>query len=323
MALPDIDMRLGMGVSPFGNLFTRTTDEASVDAVAAAWDAGIRYFDTAPLYGTGLSERRLGLGLAALPRDEYLVSTKVGRLLIPTPETADQMADDLFVVPADHRVEWDFSRDGILRSIEDSLDRLGLDRIDIVYLHDPDDHWEQASTSGVDTLVELREQGVIRAFGAGMNQSAMLAEFVRRSDVDLVLLAGRYTLLEQGGLDDLFPAAEERGVAVVAAAVFNSGLLSQPTVPDDATYTYRQAPPELLARARAIAAICERHEVSLPEAALQFPLRQPAVRTVLVGMGFADQVAANVARARAPIPEDLWTDLVEEGYLSPLTAFPA
>jgi D-threo-aldose 1-dehydrogenase len=322
MAIPKIDRTFGMGVSPFGNLFQRTTDEASIAAVDAAWDAGIRYFDTAPHYGLGLAERRLGRGLAGRPREEFLVSTKVGRLLVPSPETADQPDGDLFLVPAESQRVWDFSRDGILRSIEGSLERLGLDRVDIVYLHDPDDHWEAASTTGVDTLVELREQGVIRAFGAGMNQTEMLTEFVRRCDVDLVVLASRYTLLEQGGLDDLFPIAEERGVEVVAAAVFNSGLLSQARVPDDATYAYRQAAPELLARARAIAAVCERHGVELPAAALQFPLRQRAIRTVLIGMGFAEHVTANVERARAPIPERLWTDLVREGYLPERAAFP-
>lgn len=306
---------LGLGAAQFGNLYRETTDEESLAAVDAAWQAGIRYYDTAPHYGLGLSETRLGAALAGRPRDEYIVSTKVGRLLVPSPETADRLDDDGFVVAAANRREWDFSRDGILRSLESSLERLGLDRVDVVYLHDPDNHWESASTTGVDTLIELREQGVIGAVGAGMNQSAMLAEFVRRCDVDLMMLAGRYTLLEHGALDDLLPLAVERGIGIVAAAVYNSGLLSAPRPAPDAKFDYQPASPELIARANAIADMCERFGVTLPDAAVAYPLQHPAVVSVVLGTRTASQVASNVDRYNTVIPDELWVALREEGLV--------
>ena len=309
---------LGLGTSPFGNLFHETTDADTAEATAASWDGGVRYFDTAPHYGLGLAERRLAVALNSHRDDPAcVVSTKVGRRLVPTPENAHRQDDDGFAVPATHRREFDFSRDGILRSVEESLARLGRDDIDILYLHDPDDHWEQASTSGVATLIELRDQGVVRAIGAGMNQSAMLAEFVRRCDVDVVMLAGRYTLLDQSALDDLLPLAQQRGVGVVAAGVYNSGLLGRDVVPDDAHYEYRPAPPELVARAREIAAICGRHGATLPQAALQFPLRHPAVTAVVVGARDAAQAAENLTRYQAELPAALWDELEEAGYLRP------
>jgi D-threo-aldose 1-dehydrogenase len=316
-ALPDGTpiTELGLGAAQFGNLYRETSDAASWEAVDAAWEAGVRYFDTAPHYGLGLSERRLGAALRDPPRAEYLLSTKVGRIIEPNPDGAGRLDDEGFAVPATLRRRWDFSRDGILRSIEESLGRLGLDRIDIVYLHDPDEHWEAASTTGVAALVELRDQGVIRAIGAGMNQSAMLAEFVRRCDVDLMMCAGRYTLLEQGAADDLLPAAVERGVGIVAAGVYNSGLLSRATVPDDASYDYGTATAGVLSRARAIAAVCERHGVELPEAAVQFPLRHPAVVSVVLGTRTAEQLRSGVERLETPIPDALWSDLVAEGLL--------
>lgn len=306
---------IGLGAAQFGNLNRETSQEASTAAVCKAWDLGIRYFDTAPHYGLGLSERRLGAALAERPRGDYLLSTKVGRALVPTPERASEQDEHGFLVPAEFRREWDFSRDGILRSIEQSLERLGLERIDIAYLHDPDDCWEQASTTGISTLVELRDQGVVGAIGAGMNQVEMLANFVRQGDVDLVMLAGRYTLLDQSALDDLLPAALERGVGVVAAAVYNSGLLSKPEVDADGRYDYQQAPPELIARARAIAAVCRRHGVTLPDAAVQFPLRHPAVVSVVVGTRTAGQVESSVERYSAEIPEELWRELEDTGLL--------
>ena len=235
---------LGMGAAQLGNLFRETSDEEASAAVDAAWDAGIRYFDTAPHYGLGLSERRLGAALSTRPRDEFVLSTKVGRLLVPSGYPEGTMDDQNFIVPATLRREWDLSRDGIRRSIFESLERLGLDRIDIAYLHDPDEHGDQANAEAIPALIELRDEGVLRAVGAGMNQSAMPAEFVRRHDVDVIMLAGRYTLLEQGALDDLLPIAEARGVGIVAAAVYNSGLLATPRPPADAHYDYAQAPAE-------------------------------------------------------------------------------
>src|SRR5690606_33068685 len=181
---------LGFGAAQAGNLFRATTDEETAAAVEAAWDLGVRYFDTAPHYGLGLSERRLGAALRGRPRDEHVVSSKVGRLLVPSPGTAHERDPDLFDVPADHRRVWDFSRDGVLRSIDATLARTGLDRVDVVYLHDPDDHEDAAVHEALPALVDLRDQGVVGAIGAGMNQSAMLARFVRTGDVDVVMCAG-------------------------------------------------------------------------------------------------------------------------------------
>ena len=306
---------LGLGAAQFGNLYRETTDDEASGAVETAWSRGIRYFDTAPHYGLGLSERRLGAALAAHDRDDYVVSTKVGRLLVPSPETADRLDDGGFVVPATLRREWDFSRDGIMRSFEGSLERLGLDRVDIVYLHDPDEHWEAASTTGIDALVELRDQGVVGAIGAGMNQAAMLAEFVRRCDVDVMMLAGRHTLLEHDALDDLLPLAVDRGVGIVAAGVYNSGLLSVPRPAADAKFDYEQAPAEVVARANAIADVCERFGVTLPDVAVAYPLRHPAVVSVVLGTRTAAQVASNVGRYETPIPDGLWDALRDGGLL--------
>ena len=303
---------LGLGAAQFGNLFTETTDERSTRAVKAALDEGIRYFDTAPHYGLGLSEHRLGQALDDIATD-VLVSSKVGRLLVESPETADRLDDDGFVVPATRRRVWDFSRDGILRSVEQSLARLGTDRLDIAYLHDPDDHWEQASASGIAALMELRDQGVVGAVGAGMNQSAMLAEFVRRTDVDVVMIAGRLTLLDQSALDDLLPVARERGVGVVAAAVYNSGLLSSATVDSSTHYDYGQAPRAVVELAVCVAEVCERHGVSLPAAAVQYPLRHPAVVSVVTGMRTEEHVRSTANRYREDIPESLWEELHSSG----------
>ncbi|MEU7848574.1 aldo/keto reductase [Micromonospora parva] len=307
---------LGLGAAQGGNLYRATTDEEFASAVDAAWEAGVRYFDTAPHYGLGLSERRLGAALRQRQRDEYVVSTKVGRLLVPSPEDAHLRDSEGFDVPATHRRVWDFSRDGVLRSIEASLDRTGLDRIDIVYLHDPDDHWEQAAHEAVPTLVDLRDQGVVGAIGAGMNQSAMLARFVRETDVDVMMCAGRYTLLEQGAAGDLLPAAESRGVGVVIAGVYNSGLLSRDRPPADAVYNYEQAPPAVIERARRIATVCETHGVTLPQAALAFVRRHPAVVSTVVGVRNEAQVAETVRRSGVVVPEELWDDLTAAGLLA-------
>jgi len=306
---------IGMGAAQFGNLFQETTDEVSTAAVRDAWEGGIRYFDTAPHYGLGLSERRLGAALADYPRDEYILSTKVGRLLEPSPSTAGELDDQGFVVPASTKRVWDFSRDGVLRSVEASLERLGLDRIDIVYLHDPDDHFEAASSTGVSALIELREQGVIRAVGAGMNQAPLLAELIRRADVDLVMAAGRFTLVDPSALDDLLPLAASRGVGVVAAAAYNSGLLSNAAVSDDAYFDYGPAPVELIARAREIARLCEAHGVTLPDAAVQYPLLHPAVVSVVLGLRSPAHVASTLTRYHAEIPRALWAELFDSGLV--------
>jgi D-threo-aldose 1-dehydrogenase len=306
---------IGFGAAQLGNLYRPTGEDEARAAIETAWDAGIRYFDTAPHYGLGLSERRLGAALRGRPRDDYVLSTKVGRLLVPSDAPEGAMDDQGFAVPATFRREWDLSRDGIRRSVDESLERLGLDRIDIAYLHDPDDHGPQAHAEAIPALIELRDEGIVGAVGAGMNQSAMPAEFVRRHDVDVIMLAGRYTLLEQGALDDLLPAAVDRGVRIVAAAVYNSGLLSQPRPAPDALYDYAPAPAELVARANAIAEVCEEFGLTLPEAAVAFPLRHPAVVSVVVGMRTADQVRGTVARYGADVPEAFWRALAERGLV--------
>lgn len=307
---------LGFGASAGGNLYRATTDGDFAAAVDTAWNAGVRYYDTAPHYGLGLSERRLGGALRHHPRDEYVVSTKVGRLLVPSPTQAHRRDPEGFDVPASHRRVWDFSRDGVRRSIESSLDRTGFDRFDIVYLHDPDEHWRPAVTEAMPALVELRAQGVVRAIGVGMNRSAMLARFVRETDVDLVMCAGRFTLLEQGAADDLLPAAQSHGVDVVAAGVYNSGLLALDRPPADACYDYQPAPAELVTRARRIAVLCERHGVTLPEAALSFVRRHPAVVSTVVGVRDGPQMAETVRRSVATVPDDLWAALAAAGLLA-------
>ncbi|HEX6347049.1 aldo/keto reductase [Umezawaea sp.] len=306
--------RLGFGAAPIGNLYREVSDDQAHAAVDAAWDSGVRYFDTAPHYGLGLSERRLGEALAGRPRSEYVVSTKVGRLLEPFDGGGDDLAEG-FAVPATSRRVWDFSADGVRRSLESSLERLGTDHVDVVYLHDPDDHWEQASREGVPALVELREQGVVGAIGVGMNQWRMPARFIRETDVDVVMLAGRYTLLEQTALPEFLPLCLERGVPVVAAGVFNSGLLSRPSVPDGAKYDYADAPAEVLDRARRIAAVCDGHGVALPRVAIRFALGHPAVASVVIGARTAEQMRSNAASFAAPIPAELWTSLRDEGLL--------
>jgi D-threo-aldose 1-dehydrogenase len=308
---------LGFGGAPIGSLYQAVDEAVAVGAVTAALRAGVRFFDTAPHYGLGLSERRLGRALAAWPRAELVVSTKVGRVLVPDPDGASRRDGEGFAVPATHRRVWDFSRAGVRRSLEASLERLGLDRVDVVLLHDPNHHRREAVEEAYPALDELRAQGAVGAIGAGMNQWQMLADLVRHTDLDVVLLAGRYTLLDQSALDGLLPLCAARGVSVVIGGVFNSGLLATPAPRPDATYDYAPGPAEVVARARRVAAVCERHGVALPQAALAFPTAHPAVASVLVGMRSAAEVAENTALAARPTPAGLWEELVAEGLLRP------
>ncbi len=305
---------LSLGCAQLGNLFREVSADDARATVDAAWSAGVRYFDTAPHYGLGLSERRLGAALAGRPRADYLISTKVGRALDPM-DVVTGLDDDGFVVPATHRRRWDFSRDGIRRSLSESLERLGLDRIDIVYLHDPDDHWDEVLATGYPALAELRAEGVVSAIGAGMNQSAMLTALVRHTDVDVLMLAGRYTLLEQDSLDDLLPLCEQGGEQVVAAGVFNSGLLARAQPADGGRYDYADAPAAIVRRARAIAAICERHNTTLPAAAIAFPLAHPAVASVCLGARSAEQMERNAALYDETIAPEMWVELKAERLL--------
>ena len=304
---------LGFGGGPLGGLFTPLDDDTAAGALAAAWDCGIRYFDTSPHYGIGQSERRIGSFLRGKPRAEFTLSTKVGRLLIPQ-EAAGRM-DESFQVPATHRRVWDFSRDGVLRSFEDSLTRLDTDRIDVLFLHDAEDHFEAALRDGYPALAELRAQHAVGAIGAGMYDTAKLTRLVQETDVDVVMLAGRYTLLNHSAVDDLLPACAARGVSVLAVSVFNSGILATPRPAAGATFDYEPAAPELLRRAHRIADVCEAHGVTLPQAAMAFPLLHPVVAGIVIGMRSAEEAQRNAEAFRAEVPAGLWADLRSEGLL--------
>lgn len=302
------------GVAPIANLGHEITDEAAFDTLEAAWSAGVRYFDAAPHYGLGLGERRLGEFLRTKPRDQFVISTKVGRLLVENP-LGEQPDDDGFAVTSPLVRQRDYSGDGVRRSLDESLQRMGLDRVDVVFVHDPDDFFAEAMDGAFPALDALRRDGTIVSYGAGMNQTEMLTRFVQGTDLDVVMCAGRYTLLEQGALDDLLPAAEARGVSVVAAAVFNSGLLARDRPSPGATYNYAPAPAELIARVNAIADVCEAHGVTLPAAALQFASGHPSVATVCTGARSADQVERNARLFDVRIPAALWDALKAGGLL--------
>ncbi|MCW2910689.1 MAG: putative oxidoreductase [Actinomycetia bacterium] len=300
---------LGFGGASAGNLYQETTDADTVTAVDQAWAGGIRYFDTAPHYGLGLSERRLGAVLRDRPRELFVISTKVGRLLEPNPWPAgSDLAAGGFAVPDTLRRRFDFSAGGVRRSLEASLERLGLDRMDLVYVHDPDDHVDEAVAGAIPELIRMREEGLVTAVGVGMNQWQAPLRMVRETGIDLVMLAGRWTLLDRSG-QPLLDECAARGVAVVAAAPFNSGLLARAWPPDGAYFDYGPAAPEVLARARALAGVCERYGVSLPDAAVQFPLRHPAVVSVVSGMRSGEQVASTLARFATVVPDEAWTEL--------------
>lgn len=306
---PVLVSELGFGGASAGNLYRDTSDAEAAGAIQAAWDGGVRYFDTAPHYGLGLSEARLGAALGSRPRLEFVLSTKVGRLLEdnPSPSGSDVAAGG-FAVPDRLRRRYDYSAAGVRRSLEDSLTRLGLDRVDIVYVHDPDDYVDEAIAGALPELVRMREEGIIGAAGVGMNQWQAPLRMVRETDLDVVMLAGRWTLLDRSGAP-LLAACADRGVSVVAAAPFNSGLLAQPWPPDGALFNYGPAGPALLQRARDLARICHEHGVDLPTAAVQFPLRHPAVVSVVSGMRTAAQAVTTVARLTTPVPDDIWAEL--------------
>lgn len=299
---------LSFGGAAIGNLFTAVTDADALAAVDAAWDGGIRAFDTAPHYGLGLSERRLGEALRRRPRDQYVISTKVGRLLEPA-GAAGRAARDTegFDVPACYVRRFDFSADGVRRSIEASLERLGLDRVDIALIHDPDDHGEQAIREAYPALEQLRAERIVRAIGVGMNEVGLLTRFVTDTDINVVLVAGRYTLLDRSAADTLLPAAVRRGVSVIAAGVFNSGLLAAPRL--GSTYDYHVASDVLIARAIRLEEICARFGVPLRAAAARFPLTHPAVASVLLGARSAGEVTDAIRMRALDIPVALWESL--------------
>lgn len=298
---------LALGAAPLAGLFEPVPDDQADRTVRAALERGVCYFDTAPHYAAGRSERRLGRVLAGRPRESFTVSTKVGRRLRPR-RTAEPPDDAGFPDEPPYKREWDWSRDGIRRSLDESLERLGLDRVDVAYLHDPDDDEEKVYAEAYPALERLRDEGVVAAIGAGMNQTEMLARFVRRLDLDVVLCAGRYTLLDRSANDDLLPACLDRGVSVVLGGVLNTGLLADPR--PGATYDYAPAPPSLVDRARRLRDTCAAYGVPLRAAALQFPLQHPAVTSVLVGCRSPEEVDDSATMLRHEIPAELWTALV-------------
>lgn len=306
----------GLGCAPLGNLYRAMSDEQAHDLLEAAWAAGVRWFDTSPHYGLGLSERRLGRFLRTKPREDFVVSTKVGRRLVPADSHGALDRDDEgFDVPADFRRIWDYSSDGVMQSLDQSLQRLGLDRIDVALIHDPSQHLEQAAAEAAPTLERLRDEGVISYAGAGTRDVDALATLVERADLDVVMVAGRYTLLDHEAARFLFPMCVAAGVSVLNVGVFNSGILASSQPVDTATFEYTKADAPLLARARAIAAICLRNGTTLPAAALRFARSHPAVAAIAIGAATRNEVRADRELAESSVSADLWRELSHEGLI--------
>src|SRR5579859_1174948 len=324
---------LGLGGTAFANMYSAVSEPAALDTIHAAYQAGIRYFDTAPLYGRGLSVMRLGAGLARLPRAEIVISTKVGYALEPRPPEA--IPKDLFENPLPFATRFDYSRDGVLRSLESSLQRLQTDRVDIALIHDPDEsistqrnfepyaksHFAEVMAGAYPALHDLRSQGVIKAIGLGMNQWQMLLDFALAGDFDCFLLAGRYTLLEHAPSLPLLAVCEQKGIAIVIGGPYNSGILATGAVPG-AYYNYAPAPPDILERTRQIEAVCARYGVPLPAAALQFPFGHPAVVSVIPGARSTGEVEANLRLWEHPIPPDFWHELQDLGLVDAAARLP-
>ena len=309
--------QLGYGAANLGNFHRVLSDEECFAILDAAWDAGIRYFDTAPHYGLGLSEVRLGAFLKDKPRDEYVISTKAGRLLRPNPDGEGTLdLDNDFHVPAATKRVWDFSTAGIETSLTESLERLGLDRVDVLYLHDPERHdLERGIAEAVPALVSLRDAGLVSAIGVGSMVTGALLASARTGMLDLLMVAGRYTLAEQPALAEVFPACESAGTGIVNASVFNSGLLASDNPGPGSRFEYGEVPSEVLERVLAIAAVCHEYAVDLPTAALQFAGRHAAVRSVVIAGSRPAQVTENAARMAEPVPDELWDALTDRGLV--------
>jgi D-threo-aldose 1-dehydrogenase len=323
--------RLSFGGASIGGLFSPVEESQALGVVRHAWDLGIRSFDTAPLYGYGESERRIGKALADRARDDFVLSTKVGRLVypadaIPRGADIDRQAiggrEDAFYHRSEPvRLVYDYSYDGVLRSIEASLVRLGLERIDIALIHDPDEHWEAAIGGAYRALDRLRGDGVVRAIGVGMNQAPMLARFAREADLDVILAANRYTLLDQSAIEELLPLCLLRGTAVLIGGVMNSGILVDPS--PLGRFDYVTAPRDVVARARRLAAVCDRHGVELRAAAIQFPLAHPAVASLVAGVRSTEHLDEYPRAMAMDLPAALWAELRAEGLLHPEAPVPS
>lgn len=305
---------LGFGGASVGNLRRAIDDDQAHAAIQRAWLRGVRYFDTAPHYGLGLSERRLGRALRELPRTDFVLSTKVGRLLVPrsTPTAED---DEGFAVPGDLERRWDFSVGGVERSLRESRERLGIECIDILFAHDPDQAWDSAARDGLRALAELRSAGEVAAIGIGTNSTAGLVELIDEGALDVLMLAGRYTLLDHRGGLPVLEVAARRGIAVVVAGVFNSGLLATRRPIEGARFDYRAADSEMVAKVHRIADVCEAHGVDVPTAAIAFARRHRAVSSIVVGMRSARDVDDNADRFETAVPDGLWGDLVSSGLI--------
>ena len=297
--------RLSLGTAALGGLYTSVSDADCTETVLTAIDNGINFIDTAPHYGKGTSEVRIGKAIAGRDRSTFVISTKIGRLLVPS--TTD--IDDFFM-DADNTVErkFDFSASGVRQSLEGSLERLGIDSVEILFIHDPDANADEAILEAYPELDRMRAEGIIKAIGVGMNQCETPTRVIKETDIDMVLIAGRYSLLDQKAMDELLPTALERNVDIIAAGVFNSGILANPV--KGATYDYVPASDELLAKAIRIREVLDGHQASLTSAALQFPLRHPAVKSVLVGCRSAVEVATNIKEFDKTIENKVWEDLV-------------
>ena len=300
--------RLGLGTVALGFLYSATPEREAHATIRRALELGLNFFDTSPLYGNGTAETRVGAVLSTLPRGSFVLSTKAG-YEIQEGASLDGFSHRFYL-----EAPRDFSYDAIMRSFERSLRRLRLERIDIVHIHDPDDRFEEALEGAYRALAKLRAGGVIRAVGAGMNQSAMLARFAGAADFDCFLVAGRYTLLDQAALEDLLPVCERKNISVFAGGVFNSGILADPYAAAP-TFNYSPAAPAMVEKARRIDAVCRRHGVPLKAAAIQFPLGHPAVAAVLCGARSVAELEENERMFRRPIPAGLWAELKAEGLL--------
>lgn len=312
---------LGFGCAPLGDLYAHIDEDQARATIAAALAVGITLFDVAPLYGHGLAEHRLGAALREQPRESFVLSTKVGRWMDPRNAAGGRSG---YFGGLPHRAVIDYSYDGTLRSYEQSLLRLGLDRVDVLLIHDVDVHthgaeridlrFAEAMDGSYRALARLRDEGAIRAIGVGVNEAEMCARFAREGDFDCMLLAGRYTLLEQRALDDFLPLAQRKGIGILLGGVFNSGILATGAVPG-AKFDYAVAPETVLDRVRAIEGVCARHGVPLAVAALRFALAHPAVASVVLGAVSSNEVGRNIASLQATIPSGLWRDLVSSGLL--------
>jgi D-threo-aldose 1-dehydrogenase len=323
----DVELpELGLGCAPLGDLFERLDEDVADATLGAAWESGIRFFDTAPHYGAGLSEHRLGHALRGVPPGDVVVSTKVGRVLRPS-DAPDPAGRGPFVGGLTFAQEFDYGYDGVLRALDGSLQRLGRSRVDLVAIHDldvghhPDPavlarHLDDVTKGGAKALDELRAAGAIRAVGAGVNELGMIPVLLERVELDYVILAMPYTLLDQEALDDELPLCAERGVGVIVGAVFASGVLAAPPAAGT-TYGYDVPPPGVVERVERLRAVCERHGVPLGAAALRFPLGHPLVASVIPGAVRPEQVRENVERLETPIPASLWEELKAEGLVRP------